>query len=227
MFSSPTTNVNGARGQPDPRGVRASPPAAARGTGGRSLQRQPDAPVGARRRARKTDVPKPIRRSCPASSTTRHCHSSEEEVFVVLEGDGVCILGEEEHTVRAGSVVARPPHTRLDHAFRAGADGMKLLAYGTPEPNDIAWYPRSKKVYSRGVGLLTHLPIDHWDADRLPSCRSSPFYPADTQTARDARPRRSGAQTGHERCPSAPAFPDPTTLATFTRGLRGCHLRSS
>jgi hypothetical protein len=61
----------------------------------------------------------------------------------------------EDHPVRAGSVVARPPRTRLDHAFRAGTDGMKLLANGTREPNDIAWYPRSKKVYFRGVGLMT------------------------------------------------------------------------
>jgi uncharacterized cupin superfamily protein len=103
----------------------------------------------------------PGKLNCPV-----HCHASEEEVFIVLEGDGVCILGEEEHPVRAGSVVARPPRTRVGHAFRAGADGMKLLAYGTREPNDIAWYPRSKKVYFRGVGLMTRLPeLDYWDGE--------------------------------------------------------------
>jgi uncharacterized cupin superfamily protein len=43
---------------------------------------------------------------------------------------------------------------------------MKLLAYGTREPNDIAWYPRSKKVYFRGVGLMTRLPeLDYWDGE--------------------------------------------------------------
>ena len=99
--------------------------------------------------------------NCPV-----HCHASEEEVFVVLEGDGVCILGEEDHPVRAGSVIARPPRTRVGHAFRAGADGMKLLAYGTREPNDIGWYPHSKKVYFRGVGLMTRLPeLDYWDGE--------------------------------------------------------------
>jgi uncharacterized cupin superfamily protein len=107
-----------------------------------------------------SDIP-PGKLNCPV-----HCHASEEEVFVVLERDGVCILGEEEHPVRAGSVVARPPRTRVGHAFRAGADGMKLLAYGTREPNDIAWYPRSKKVYFRGVGLMTRLPeLDYWDGE--------------------------------------------------------------
>ena len=107
-----------------------------------------------------SDIP-PGKLNCPV-----HCHASEEEVFVVLEGDGVCILGEEDHPVRAGSVVARPPRTRVGHAFRAGADGMKLLAYGTREPNDIAWYPRSKKVYFRGIGLMTRLPeLDYWDGE--------------------------------------------------------------
>ena len=77
-----------------------------------------------------SDIP-PGKLNCPL-----HCHASEEEVFVVLEGDGVCILG--EHPVRVGSVVARPPRTRVGHAFRAGPDRMKLLAYGTREPNDIA-----------------------------------------------------------------------------------------
>jgi uncharacterized cupin superfamily protein len=107
-----------------------------------------------------SDIP-PGKLNCPV-----HCHSSEEEVFVVLEGDGVCILGEDEHPVRAGSVVARPPRTRVGHAFRAGERGMKLLAYGTREPNDIAWYPRSKKIYFRGVGLMTRLPeLDYWDGE--------------------------------------------------------------
>ena len=107
-----------------------------------------------------SDTP-PGKLNCPV-----HCHASEEEVFVVLEGDGGCILGDEEHPVRAGSVVARPPRTRVGHAFRGGADGMKLLAYGTREPNDIAWYPRSKKVYFRGIGLMTRLPeLDYWDGE--------------------------------------------------------------
>jgi uncharacterized cupin superfamily protein len=107
-----------------------------------------------------SDIP-PGKLNCPV-----HCHSAEEEVFIVLEGDGVCILGDDEHAVRAGSVVARPPRTRVGHAFRAGEGGMKLLAYGTREPNDIAWYPRSKKIYFRGVGLMTRVPeLDYWDGE--------------------------------------------------------------
>jgi uncharacterized cupin superfamily protein len=99
-----------------------------------------------------------------------HCHSAEEEIFVVLEGDGELLLWEEggivEHPVRAGSVVARPAGTGVAHALRAGDGGMRLLAYGTREPNDICLYPRSGKVMIRGVGLVGRLePLDYWEGE--------------------------------------------------------------
>lgn len=87
-------------------------------------------------------------------NTAPHCHSAEEEVFVVLEGDGTLLLGDEEHPVRRGHVVARPPGTRVAHAFRAGDDGISVLCYGTREPNDITYYPRSGVVALRGIGVL-------------------------------------------------------------------------
>lgn len=102
---------------------------------------------------------------------TPHCHSAEEEIFVVLEGSGWLDLvpspvrgGEpEEHAVRAGHVVSRPAGTGIAHGWRAGDDGMTLLVYGTREPNDICYYPRSNKIFFRGVGLvgrLEPLPYD-------------------------------------------------------------------
>ena len=90
-----------------------------------------------------------------------HCHSLEEEIFVVLEGDGHLLLweedGVEEHEVRAGSVVVRPPSTGVSHAFRGGEQGMTLLMYGTREPGEVCYYPRSGKVYFSGLGLITRV----------------------------------------------------------------------
>jgi uncharacterized cupin superfamily protein len=91
-----------------------------------------------------------------------HCHSAEEELFVVLEGTGTLELWPrdqpvERHPVRRGHVVARPAATRVPHSFRAGENGMTYLAYGTREPNDMCFYPRTKTVALRGLGVS--LPI--------------------------------------------------------------------
>ena len=51
-----------------------------------------------------------------------------------------------ELPVRPGSVVSRPAGTGVAHTFRGGAGGITLLAYGTREPNDICFYPRSGKI---------------------------------------------------------------------------------
>ena len=41
-----------------------------------------------------------------------------------------------------------------------------LLAFGTGDPNDIAYYPRSGKVSLRGVGVRFRVdPLDYWDGE--------------------------------------------------------------
>ena len=95
-----------------------------------------------------------------------HCHGAEEEIFVVLAGDGTLRLGEDRHAVEAGHIIARPPATRVAHQFIAGDGGLTLLAWGTREPNDVVWYPDSGKVRLRGVGLTARVePLDYWDGE--------------------------------------------------------------
>jgi uncharacterized cupin superfamily protein len=95
-----------------------------------------------------------------------HCHSAEEEIFVVLGGEGVAFIGEEVHPIRRGSVIARPPATGVPHFFRAGAEPLEYLAWGTREPNDIVFYPRSGKVSLRGVGVIGRIePLDYWEGE--------------------------------------------------------------
>jgi uncharacterized cupin superfamily protein len=106
-----------------------------------------------------------------------HCHSEEEELFVVLEGEGTLELWpspvaesrgaeREDIPVRVGHVVARPPGTRIGHAFRAGPDGLTMLVYGTRRPNDVAYFPRSRKLFWRGVGLIGRVEsLDYMDGE--------------------------------------------------------------
>ncbi len=99
-------------------------------------------------------------------STAQHCHSVEEEIFVVLEGDCVLVLGEDEIRVREGHVVARPAATGVAHMFRAGGRGMRYLAYGTRDPADVCYYPRSNKIAFRGVGVIARLErLEYWDGE--------------------------------------------------------------
>jgi uncharacterized cupin superfamily protein len=108
-------------------------------------------------------------------SAPPHCHSAEEELFFVLEGEGTLELTPsgndaepEQHEVRRGTVVARPPGTAVAHSFRAGESGLTLLAWGTRDPNDICWYPRSKKLSWRGVGVIGRVEqLDYWEGEDL------------------------------------------------------------
>jgi uncharacterized cupin superfamily protein len=99
-------------------------------------------------------------------SAPQHCHSAEEEIFVVLDGGGELLLGDEEIPVHPGHVIARPPGTGVAHTFRGGPGGLTYLAYGTREPNDFCYYPRSNKISFRGLGVIARLErLDYWDGE--------------------------------------------------------------
>jgi len=99
-----------------------------------------------------------------------HCHSQEEELFVVLAGHGALELwprggeGVEEHPLRPGDVISRPAGTGVAHALRPGPQGLTYLAFGTREPNDMCFYPESGRVSLRGLGIALRSP----EIDRLP-----------------------------------------------------------
>jgi uncharacterized cupin superfamily protein len=99
-------------------------------------------------------------------SAPSHCHSLEEEIFVVLDGDGVLVLADDETPVRPGHVISRPAGTGVAHTFRAGAAGLTYLAYGMRHPADVCYYPRSNKIAFRGIGLIGRLErLDYWDGE--------------------------------------------------------------
>ena len=102
-----------------------------------------------------------------------HCHSAEEEIFVILDGTATLELwrrGEqvEETPLRSGHVVARPQGTKVSHSFRAGPDGVTMLVYGTRDPNDMCFYPRSNKISWRGLGVIGRIEtLEYFDGEPL------------------------------------------------------------
>jgi uncharacterized cupin superfamily protein len=113
-----------------------------------------------------------------ARGSVPHCHSEEEELFVILEGEGTLHLWpspvsqargtatHEEIPIRPGHVIARPAGTRVSHWFRAGPAGLTMLIYGTRRPNDMALYPRSSKIFWRGLGVIGRIEsLDYHDGE--------------------------------------------------------------
>jgi len=99
-------------------------------------------------------------------SAPPHCHSAEEELFLVLDGTGTAIIGDEQTAVRGGHVISRPAGTGRAHAFRAGDDGLTLLAFGQRVADDVRWYPQSQKIAFRGLGVIGRLELtDYWDGE--------------------------------------------------------------
>jgi uncharacterized cupin superfamily protein len=108
-----------------------------------------------------------------------HCHSADEELFIVLDGEGFFELWAppepgrvpatepvERHPIRRGHVVSRPAGTGRSHFIRTEDSELTYLAYGTREPNDMCYYPRSNTIFFRGLGLVARLePLAYGDGE--------------------------------------------------------------
>jgi uncharacterized cupin superfamily protein len=103
-----------------------------------------------------------------------HCHSVEEELYVVLDGDGDCLIQAarkvgwepKEHPLRRGSIVSFPAGTGVTHALRGGPNGLVYLVFGQRDSADICWYPRSNKVNFRGIKVIGRVePLQYWDGE--------------------------------------------------------------
>ncbi|MDV7144989.1 cupin domain-containing protein [Tropicimonas sp. TH_r6] len=76
-----------------------------------------------------------------------HNHLGNDELFVILEGEGTYRFGTEEIPVRAGSVCGAPkggPET-AHQLINTGAGPLRYLAISTMQDPDICEYPDSGK----------------------------------------------------------------------------------
>jgi uncharacterized cupin superfamily protein len=111
------------------------------------------------------DILEPGKMACPY-----HYHLAQEEMFVILEGQGTLRVAGEQVAVRAGDVIFIPPGPEFPHQLiNSGSVPMKYLSISTQETPEVCCYPDSDKlgtfapehrmVQRRGQAL------DYWDGE--------------------------------------------------------------
>ena len=111
------------------------------------------------------DVLPPGKRGCPY-----HLHHVQEEMFIVLEGEGTLRVAGEMLPVKAGDVVVIPPGPDFPHQFINTSEApMKYLSISTKERPEICEYPDSGKYLALATGFdavqRKDASLDYWDGE--------------------------------------------------------------
>jgi uncharacterized cupin superfamily protein len=105
-----------------------------------------------------------------------HSHYGEEEMFVILEGEGTLRVAGKRIPIRAGDVIDIPPGPEYPHQIINTSDApLKFLSISTQKSPEVCEYPDSGKygVFAQPkAGLLDgrrlHRPdsnLDYWDGE--------------------------------------------------------------
>ena len=116
------------------------------------------------------DILAPGKRGCPY-----HIHHAQEEMFVILEGNGTLRVAGEMLPLRAGDVIFIPAGPDYPHQIINTSDApMKYLSISTMEAPEICEYPDSGKYLAEG-SLKSDKPfevidrqtqsLDYWDGE--------------------------------------------------------------
>ena len=114
--------------------------------------------TAARKLGASIDTLAPGKRGCPY-----HLHHAQEEMFVVIEGEGALRVAGEMLPLRAGDVVFIPPGPEYPHQIinTSGAP-LKYLSVSTQESPEICEYPDSGKFLAESINdQVTHFDVIH------------------------------------------------------------------
>ena len=102
--------------------------------------------IGARQLGYNLTVLPPGKAQCPF-----HNHHAEEEMFLILEGEGELRFGDQRYPIRAHDVIACPPGgAEVAHQIiNTGATTMRYLSLSTHADIEACEYPDSGKVLVR------------------------------------------------------------------------------
>ena len=102
-----------------------------------------------------------------------HLHYGQEELFVVLEGEGTLRYDDDEYPVRAGDVILTPPGPDTAHQIvNTSAHALRYLAFSGMQLPDVCYYPDSGKygAYFDGGKEYRFVArrssaVDYWDGE--------------------------------------------------------------
>lgn len=78
-----------------------------------------------------------ISRYAPAAHVAEHVHKVQEQIYYVLEGEGILTLGTEPHLMRPHDYVYVPPG--VHHSFtNTGTSGLVFLVVTTPVDDTVS-----------------------------------------------------------------------------------------
>ena len=117
------------------------------------------------------DTVPPGKRACPY-----HFHYAQEEMFIVLEGEGTLRVAGEMLPIRAGDVVFIPPGPAYPHQIiNTSAAPLKYLSISTKDSPEVVEYPDSGKYLASatrdgdpyGFDQIHPLKdaLDYWDGE--------------------------------------------------------------
>jgi len=101
------------------------------------------ASIGARKLGYNLTVLPPGKAQCPF-----HSHRAEEEMFLILEGEGELRFGSERYGIRKHDVIACPPGgPEVAHQIiNTGSSDLRYLALSNLEDVEVCEYPDSGKI---------------------------------------------------------------------------------
>jgi uncharacterized cupin superfamily protein len=109
-----------------------------------------------------------------------HNHHVEDEMFIILDGEGTYRFGPDSYAIKAGDVLGAPAggHETAHQIINTGTRPLRYYGISTMSIADVCEYPDSGKfgVYSRSTGYpydkatLRHIDrtgtgLDYWDGE--------------------------------------------------------------
>ncbi|MBV9724743.1 MAG: cupin domain-containing protein [Gammaproteobacteria bacterium] len=132
--------------------------------------------IGARKLGYNLTVLPPGKAQCPF-----HSHRAEEEMFLILEGEGELRFGTERHAIRRHDVIACPTGgPEVAHQIiNTGTSEMRYLAVSNLEEVETCEYPDSRKlgIFARAgsprLRKLFHAEadVDYYDRESIEPAR--------------------------------------------------------